>query len=81
MNGVSYANVVWSWARKKSGKRLPQAAWETRGGGSRGILLGESQGLCLQRLPGGGVFRLGLKLSGYVPMVQRGPPSKLNNSG
>lgn len=33
-----------------------------RGGGSRGILLSESQGLCLQRLPGGGVLRLDLKI-------------------
>lgn len=31
------------------------------GGGSREILLSGSQGLCLQRLPGGGVLRLGLK--------------------
>lgn len=32
------------------------------GGGSRGVLLSGSQRLCLQRLPGGGVLRLDLKI-------------------
>lgn len=31
MNRVSYAGVVWSWARKKNDKLLSQAAWEAGG--------------------------------------------------